>query len=290
MRVCFISVPYDLGRYDVGHGQGPRSLMSSGLDKLLSEAGYAVDTKTIICGDAEQLTDIQTTFRLNAQLSEAIAEVVNAGTFPIVLAGNCITSSGTVSGLDSEDLHMLWLDAHADFNTPETTESGYLDGMALSIACGRCWKRLSATNPRFRPIKEENVTLVGTRDLDAEEAMALSASKVRVFAPEKLRKNSLQIPDQIGPRDTDLCIHLDADVLDAGVGRASRFASKGGLLETDVNHLLSWAISSYRVVALAITAYGPDYDAGGSIKAILARLIISSVGLVAASQQAYRAP
>ncbi len=284
MRVCFVSVPYDLGRHNVGHGQGPRSLMSSGLDKLLSESGYAVDAKTILCEDADQLTDTQAAFKLNAQLSETISEIVNSGTFPIVLAGNCITCSGTVSGLDSEDLHVLWLDAHADFNTPETTESGYLDGMALSIACGRCWKRLSATNPRFRAIKEENVTLIGTRDVDAEEARVLSESKARVFSPEKLRNNSLQIPEQIGPRDTELYIHLDADVLDASVGRANRFASKGGLLETEVNHLLSWAISSYKVVALAITAFGPEHDAGGSIKAALTRLIISSVGLVAASQ------
>lgn len=289
MRVCFVSVPYDLGRYDVGHGQGPRSLMSSGLDRLLSESGYAVDAKTIICDDAGQLSDIQTTFKLNTQLSKAISEVVNAGTFPIVLAGNCITSSGTMSGLGSEDLHALWLDAHADFNTPETTETGYLDGMALSTACGRCWKRLSATDPRFRPIKEENVTLVGTRDLDAEEARVLSESKVRVFAPEKLRKNSLQIPDQIGPRDTEVFIHLDADVLDADAGRANRFASKGGLLENEVSHLLSWAISSYSVMGLAIAAYAPEHDAGGGIKAILARLILSSVGFVAASQKDHRA-
>jgi len=263
--------------------------MSSGLDKLLSESGYAVDTKTIICDDADQLTDTQTTFKLNAQLSKAISEIVNAGTFPIVLAGNCITSSGTASGLDSEDLHMLWLDAHADFNTPETTESGYLDGMALSIACGRCWTRLSATNPRFRRVKEENVTLVGTRDLDGEEARTLSESKVTVFTPERLRKNSLQIPDQIGPRDTELFIHLDADVLDADAGRANRFASKGGLLENEVNHLLSWAISSYQVVGLAIAAFDPGHDAAGSIKAILTRLIISSVGSVAASRRDYRA-
>ena len=147
----------------------------------------------------------------------------------------------------------------------------------------------TSTDPRFRSIKEENVTLVGTRDLDPEEARVLSESKVKVFTPEKLRKNSLQIPDQIGPRDTELFVHLDADVLDAGAGRANRFASKGGLLESEVTHLLSWAASSYKVVALAITAFGPDHDPGGSIKAILARLIVASVGFVAASQRGYRA-
>jgi arginase len=286
MRVCFVSVPYDLGRYNAGHGQGARTLMRSGLDKLLSESGYAVDAKTILCEEAEQLTDTQTTFKLNALLSEAISEIVSAGTFPIVLAGNCITSSGTISGLHNEQLHMLWLDAHADFNTPETTQSGYLDGMALSVACGRCWRQLSAQDPRFLRMKEENVTLVGTRDLDAEEARELSESRVRVITTDQLRKNSLHIPDPIGPGDTELYIHVDADVLDVGVGSANQFISKGGLLENEVNHLLSWAISSYKVIALAITAYGPNHDGGGSIKQALGRLIISSVSSIAAAQRA----
>jgi arginase len=284
MRVCFVSVPYDLGRYNAGHGQGPRSLMGSGLDRLLSEAGFAVDTKTIICEDAEQLTETQTTFKVNVLLSEAISGIVDAGTFPVVLAGNCITSSGIVSGVHSDELHVLWLDAHADFNTPETTRTGYLDGMALSIACGRCWKLLSSANPRFLPMKEENVTLVGTRDLDTEEARVLSESKVRVVTPEKLRMNRLQIPDPIGPGDTELYIHLDADVLDVSAGRANRFASKGGLLESEVNHLLSWAISSYKVVALAVTAFGPDHDTSGSIKEALGRFIIGAVNSVAATR------
>lgn len=286
MRVCFVSVPYDLGRHEAGHGQGPRALMGCGLDRLLSESGYAVDAKTILCEEAEHLGDTRTTFKLNALLSDAISEIVSAGTFPIVLAGNCVTSSGTISGLHSDQLHVLWLDAHADFNTPETTESGYLDGMALSIACGRCWKQLSARNPRFLRAREENVTLVGTRDLDAEEAGLLSGSRVRVITTEQLRKSSLHIPDPIGPRDTEVYVHLDADVLDASAGSANRFASEGGLLENEVGHLLSWVISSYNVLALAVTAYGPDHDRSGSIRQALARLIISSVTSIDAAQKA----
>ena len=284
MRVCFVSVPYDLGKYNVGHGQGPRTLMSSGLDRLLSESGYAVDTKTILCEDAEKLTDTQTTFKLNALLSEAISQIVSAGTFPIVLAGNCITASGIVSGLHNDELHLLWLDAHADFNTPETTQSGYLDGMALSIACGRCWKTLSAMNPKYLPIREENVTFVGTRDLDLEEAKVIADSRIKVVTTERLRKNGLQIQNEVGPSGSELYIHLDADVLDIDVGHANRFSSKGGLLESELNGLLSWAISTYKVVALAITAFGPNHDASGNIKETLGRIVISAVRSVAATQ------
>jgi arginase len=258
--------------------------MGSGLDRLLGESGYAVDTKTIICEDADHLTDIQTTFKLNALLSEAVHQISSEGTFPIVLAGNCITSAGTVSGLHNDELNVLWLDAHADFNTPETTQSGYLDGMALSVACGRSWRKLSATDPRYMAIKEENVILVGTRDLDPEEAGAISMSKLRVVTAGELRKSNFQIPSAIGAGGADLYIHLDADVIDAGVGHANRFASTGGLVEREIESLFSWAISSYNVVALAITAFGPIHDGNGTIKEALSRLVISAVKSIAAKQ------
>ena len=277
MRVCFVSVPYDMGKYNVGHGQGPGSLMGSGLGRLLSESGHTVDSKTIICSDAEQLTDIQSTFKLNALLSKAISDAVQSGALPIILAGNCVTAAGTLSGLHNDDMSMMWLDAHADFNTPETTQSGYLDGMALSIACGKCWKSLSATDPRYLAIKEDHVTLVGTRDLDPEEAKVLAASRISVVSTEQLRKNNCQIPSEIAPPAGDLYVHLDADVLDAGVGHANRFASPGGLQEKEIKSLLSWAVSSYSVVALAITAFGPGHDIDGTVREALKGIVLSTV-------------
>ena len=280
MRVCFVSVPYDMGKYNVGHGQGPGSLMGSGLGRLLSESGHTVDSKTIICSDAEQLTETQSTFKLNALLSKAISDIAQFGALPIVLAGNCVTSAGTLSGLHNEEISMLWLDAHADFNTPETTQSGYLDGMALSIACGRCWKSLSAADSRYLAVKEDHVTLVGTRDLDPEEAKVLAASKIKVVTTEQLRKNNCQIPTEVAPPAGDLYVHLDADVLDVGVGHANRFASPGGLQEKEINSLLSWAVSSYNVVGLAITAFGPGHDIDGTVREALKGIVLSAVNAI----------
>jgi arginase len=282
MRVCFVSVPYDMGKYNVGHGQGPGSLMGSGLGRLLSESGHTVDSKTVICGDGEQLTDTQSTFKLNSLLSKAISETIQSGALPIVLAGNCLTAAGTLSGLHSEDMSMLWLDAHADFNTPETTQSGYLDGMALAIACGRCWKSLSANDSRYLAIKEDHVTLVGTRDLDPEEARQLASSRIRVVSTEQFRNDDCQISTVAAPPAGDLYVHLDADVLDAGVGHANRFASPGGLLEKEIKSLLAWAVSSYNVVALAITAFGPGHDIGGTVREALKGIVLSAVNAIGA--------
>jgi arginase len=274
-----------MGKFSVGHGLGTRSLMGHGLDRLLGESGHNVDSRSIICVEAEHLTDIQTTFKLNALLSKAISEAVNSGAFPIVLAGNCITSAGTLSGLHDENMSMLWLDAHADFNTPESTQSGYLDGMALSIACGRCWKGLSANDPNYLAIKEDHVTLVGTRDLDPEEEELLSTSRVRIVSTETLRKSDCQIQKENAPPAGDLYVHLDADVLDTSVGHANRFAAAGGLLEREVTNLLSWAVSSYNVVALAITAFDPERDEGGTVQETLTKILLRTVNAISAKRR-----
>jgi arginase len=284
MRVCFISVPFDMGRYNSGQGLGPRKLMGSGLDRLLSEAGHTVDSKTVVCNEAEHLSDIQTTFALNSLLSETIADAAESGAFPIVLAGNCITSAGALSGLHEEHMGVLWLDAHADFNTPETTTSGYLDGMALSVACGRCWKSLAKTDPRHLPVREECVTLVGARDLEKEEAALLSASRIKSVSREQLKKEGCQLSRETAPAAEELFIHLDADVLDTGIGRANRFAVAGGLSENDVVGLLGWAVSSYHVVGAAVTAFSPAHDETGAIRQTLVRVILSLVNAVAAKE------
>src|SRR5208282_3361335 len=150
-------------------------------------------------------------------------------------------------------------------------------GMALSIACGRCWKSLSRADPRFLAVGEDHVTLVGTRDLDSEEARALKASRIRVVTTEQLSKNNCQIPEEAAPPAGDLYIHLDADVLDAGVGHANRFASPGGLHETEIRSLLSWTVSSYNVVALAITAFSPGHDIDGTVREALKGIVLSTV-------------
>ena len=283
MRVCFISVPYDLGRYNVGQGLGPRVLLSTGLDRMLSEAGHLVNNRTLVLEGTEDLTDTQVTFQLNRLLSEAVSEARTDGCLPVVLAANCITSSGTLSGIGNPDTSVIWLDAHADFNTPETTVSGYLDGMALAIACGRCWKSLVSGDPRFLSVKEENVTLVGTRDVDPGESKILASSRVRILNPDDLRKHNHQFPSEWGLIRGDAYLHLDADILDSSIGRANVFSSPGGLVEEEVEKLLTWAAVSYDVAALAVTAYNPRYDEKGTVRETLKRIIRSVVNAAAES-------
>jgi arginase len=98
-----------------------------------------------------------------------------------VLAGNCISCIGTLAGLGDPPPAIIRLDAHGDFNTPESTLSGFLDGMVLATAVGRCWGKLAATIPGFHPTPEAQVVLLSARDFDVDERALLDHSAVSLI-------------------------------------------------------------------------------------------------------------
>lgn len=102
-----------------------------------------------------------------------------------MLAGNCITAVGALAGIADSEPAVLWLDAHGDLNTPETTRSGFLDGMALVILTGRCWRSLAETVLGFRPVEERRVRHFGAHKLDDAERELLVPSEIAVITPDR---------------------------------------------------------------------------------------------------------
>ncbi len=156
MKIQIIQVPYDSGYRDLRQGCGPTYFIDQNLDGMLEADGHQVRT-TRIDAKAEFTTEIGTAFELNRLLSVEVKAAVESGSFPIVLAGNCNSCLGTIAGIGSAKLGVVWFDAHGEFNTPETTRSGFLDGMPLAMATGRCWKSILETIPGFVPVKESHV-------------------------------------------------------------------------------------------------------------------------------------
>src|SRR6478735_11713834 len=97
--------------------------------------------------------------------------------FPVVLSGNCLAAVGVIAGL-GEGTGVIWIDAHGDFNTPQTTTRGFLDGMTLATATGKCWVELANGIEGFMPVPEDAVVLIGARDLDPGEKAALARSSI----------------------------------------------------------------------------------------------------------------
>ena len=126
-------------------------------------------------------------FELMGLISERVAAARADGAFPVVLSGSCFASVGVVSGMEEAAPGVVWFDAHSDFNTPDITIEGYLDGMGMSILTGGSWQAMAAQVPGFRPVPESAAMLVGARDFDPLEKVHLDESAVGLVAPEHLR-------------------------------------------------------------------------------------------------------
>ena len=266
MRIALIQVPYHLGREDVGMGAGPGRL-EAGAVAALGASGHDVEVVRIRRHEGEA-NEVGASFEVVRRVADAVAEAVQRNAFPLVVSGNCMSSIGVVAGI-GRDVGAVWLDAHADFNTPESSLSGFQDGMGLSILTGTGWRALRETIPGYRPVAEENVVLIGVRDVDPLEQERLDRSAVVVVAPGESAEPAL---DGLGGRVDGVYLHVDLDVLDPSEGRANEYAAPGGLAATEVERIVTSVAERAPIRGAAVTAYDPAADPEEAIPAIAAAL------------------
>jgi arginase len=254
--VRLIQVPYHLGRKAVILGAGPEPLAE------------AIGGDSVVVERAEPLTnEISGTFDVIRQTRAAVAETLAAGRFPLVLAGNCHTAVGTVAALESA-VGIVWFDAHADFHTPDSTPTGFFDGMPLALIVGEGWAELRGTVDGLAPVPEDRIVLVGARDLEPTEEERLAASEI-VRADAATLDSAL---DELRTRVESLYVHIDLDVLDPSEGKANGWAVDGGLTADELEAALESILSRFDVRAAAFTAYDPTVDPERRIPAVAAKL------------------
>jgi len=251
-------------------GRGPLHFRERGVGERLRAAGHDV-VETVLETAAPFPTEVGTSFALYRSLAEQTGSAVAGGSFPLVFAGNCGSALGTVSGVraatpnDASAIGVVWLDAHADFNTPETTASGFLDGTALAALTGRCWRKLTASIPGFRPVADEHVVLVGARDIDAGEEELLTASRVTRVEAARMRAAGARVAldaalTTLAHRVSRVYVHIDLDVHDPAEAQANQYAVPGGLSAGAVRELVRVVSERFSIVAAALTAYDPTHD------------------------------
>lgn len=255
-------------------GAGPGHLIDRGLADHLRNLGSSVTFADISPPTSTVSAEIRSAFDLAKGISRAVRAASNEASLPIVLSGNCNASIGTIAGARREDIAIIWFDAHGDYNTPETTVGGFLDGMALATLTGRCWKALAQQVEGFSPVSERDVVLVGVRDLDALEADALTESAVTVLSPSATRESlgsALRAINNRGVRDA--YVHIDLDVLDPSEGSANSFAAAGGITLPEVRAALIEIGNHFNIRAAGITAYDPSFDTDGRVQRAAFELI-----------------
>lgn len=235
-----IAVPYHLGRRAVEVGRGPLVVLEA-------------FPQPCVMVEGEGVADV------NSRLARAVA----AHPRPVlVLAGNCNSCLGTLAGLD--DPGIVWFDAHGDFNTPETTISGALEGMSLAIATGHCYPELMQ-----KPVPEENVVLAATRSLDPLEKVRLDESRIRLASLDALPREV----EALAGRVKTIYLHLDMDVLDPVVSPGVNFTEPGGISPAQLFCALELVIETGKLGAAAIANFNPDRDQESRTLKIIGELI-----------------
>ena len=271
MHVRLIVVPYDSGMRGARMGAGPERLAPLVVESL-NAAGHTTSTQEIELPEAAFPAEVQAAFEIDRRVAVAVRNAVDSSEFPLVLSGNCNTALGTIAGVREPRLGIMWFDAHGDFNTPETTTSGFFDGMALATAAGRCWKQAVQSIPGFRTIPENRIVHFGARDFDPAEESLLAGSAVEVLTASSVKHG---VADQLETKRTDIdgvYLHIDLDVLDAREGKANSYAVGGGLSAADLEKAVKEIAGVLRVHAGALTSYDPAFDVDGRVADIAAKL------------------
>ncbi len=195
MIVHVLGVPMDLGSGRRGVDMGPSAIRIAGVEDKLRELGHkVVDDGDIAIKNMEELKVGDVRARYLAEIARAatvacrkVDRIMSRGHFPLVLGGDHSIAVGTVSGIagfcrrQGKRLGLLWVDAHGDINTPESSPSGNIHGMPVASLLGQGPDTLTGIGGKFPKLDPANVALVGIRSLDEGEKHRLKATGVQVY-------------------------------------------------------------------------------------------------------------
>ena len=204
---------------------------------------------------------------VHREILDVVGECLAAGEVPVSIAGDCCAAIPVVAGLQRAgvDATLVWLDAHGDFNTAETSASGFAGGMPLAMLTGRGDMRLMEA-VGARPVAERRIFLGDARDLDPPEARALARSDVR-------RAASLEALLEGVASGSAVHVHFDCDVIDGDEVPAQAYPVPGGPSADEVRRALGALAARVEIRAVSVCAWHPERDPdGASERACLACL------------------
>jgi arginase len=215
--------------------------------------------------------------QVNTRLAHGVRQAVEGGRLPVVLSGSCNSAMGVLAGFDHACCGAVWIDAHADFNTPESAMSGFFPGMSLAIVTGHCYRNYWAQIGDSRPLAEDAIVMFGVRDLwpDAErqrlERSAIEVVPWRDGLPQRDVEATL---DELARRARDVYLHIDFD------GFAPEVAPgivdepvPGGLSLANAEQIVRGTAERVRIRAGTLATYTPERDRHDKTLTVGMRLI-----------------
>ncbi len=293
--VTLIGVPLEEGAGRRGAAMGPTALRIAGIDTMLTDLGHTVvDSGDLHPAPAADLPDHPKAHHLKVvgaftrALEARVHDVAASGGFPLILGGDHALSMGSVSGMArhaaaiGRPLFVLWLDAHADFNSPETSPSGNIHGMPVAFFCGEA--EFADILPANRPfVDPRKVYQVGIRSVDPHERDEIHEHGVNVFDMRSIDEQGVaaiisNILKTVGDANGLLHVSFDVDFLDPDVAPGVGTTVPGGATFREAHLVMEMLSDSGLVSSLDLVELNPFLDDRGKSARVLVELTASLFG------------
>lgn len=299
-RIDILGIATASGASVRGCGMGPEALRVAGLIEALVDLEHA----TADHGDLRrQHPDISTNpssarlpeerkadvLDLAQRASDAGLAILEEGNFPVFIGGDHSIAMGTVSAVarhcapNGQAVHVLWVDAHADYNTPETSPTGNLHGMPLALLCGEAEFDDSFRGPWLGRIDPRNVTIFGARSIDREERKLVQARGVDVVDMRKIDQIGVvaamqKVIDKAKADGAHLHVSFDVDSIDPSIAPGGGTLVPGGLTYREAHLVMEMLHDSGVVGSLDVVELNPFLDQGGKTATLMVDLVASLFG------------
>lgn len=292
MDIRLIGVPLDLGANRRGVDMGPSALRYAGLQKALTDLGHRVtDTGNLIVPGPEQVVPgpdraryLSAIVDVCSELARHVANIRSEGGLPVVLGGDHSLSIGSVGGLlrSGEDVGVLWLDAHGDFNTPATTPSGNIHGMTLAALTGRGAQELVACTGT-EPLAPERIVMIGVRDLDPEERLLIQDAGVIVYTMQEVDRLGMpavmeKALGQLKKTARTIHVSLDMDVFEPDLAPGVGTPKGGGFTYREGHLAMEMIAETNMLVGLDIVEVNPILDKANRTARLAVDMARSALG------------
>jgi len=293
MQIDIIGVPIDLGADRRGVDMGPSAIRYSLLQKKLEDLGYTVnDEGNVEVPIAEmckitnpKLKYIDCIIPISRRVSGAVSTSIQAGNFPLVIGGDHSLSIGSVRGAArNRKIGVIWVDAHADFNTAETTPSGNIHGMSLAALCGMGDQSLVQLWDEPTPVIDPNkIAIVGARDLDEGEKRNLRDAGAMVMGMEQIDRygmvTCLEKAIERISRDVDgIYLSLDLDALDPEHAPGVGTPVPAGLTQREAHLACEMIGETGKLIGMDVVEVNPILDIQNRTALLAVDFALSALG------------
>ncbi len=293
MHIDLIGVPVDLGADRRGVDMGPSSIRYAHLQPRLEEMGYTVTDKGNVdvpiaetCSITEpRLKYIDCIVPMARRVAGAVATSVQAGHFPLVLGGDHSLSLASIRGVARfKRVGVIWVDAHGDFNTPETTPSGNIHGMPLAALAGLGDPRLVRLWDEPVPVVDpRRIAIVGVRDLDPGERSNLRQAGVMVQSMEQIDRLGLyavmmRVIEQVSQDTEGIYLSFDMDALDPRHAPGVGTPVPGGLTQREGHLICELVAETGRLIGMDVVEVNPILDVQNQTASLAVEYILSALG------------